>query len=104
MLRGNCPAGRLAHQAFGQNAVPHTALAKSQTGHAVASALSLAGLHGEPASWRIRFKKAMTPEDNKLSAATRAGGRRRIERRLAAVLSLDVQGYSQYGSLRRSCA
>ncbi len=72
----------------------HTALAKSQTGHAVASALSLAGLHGESSPWRIRFKKAMTPEDNKLSAATRAGGRRRIERRLAAVLSLDVLGYS----------
>ena len=72
----------------------HTVFAKGQIGRSATPASSLAGRHGELFPWRVRCKKAMTPEDSQPMAATPAGSRRRIERRLAAVLSLDVLGYS----------
>ena len=72
----------------------HAALAKGRIGRSAAPAFSLAGLHGELFPWRVRCKKVMTREDSQPMAVTPAGSRRRIERRLAAVLSLDVLGYS----------
>lgn len=63
-------------------------------GHVVAPPISLADLYGELSPWRLRVESKMTRENYQSSVASRVSNRRRIERRLAAVLSLDILGYS----------
>ncbi len=95
MFRTDCQVGPLARQAlFGRNVVDHTAFAKSPPWPVAAPSLELIGLHGELSAWRARVEESMTRENYQPPVAVQVGSGRKIERRLAAVLSLDILGYS----------
>ena len=95
MFREDCPAGPSTRQAlFGRNVVDHTALAKLPPWPVAAHPHELAAPHDELSSWRVRAEASMTRGNYQPPAAAQVGAGRKIERRLAALLSLDILGYS----------
>jgi adenylate cyclase len=53
-----------------------------------------ADLYGALPRWRIDARRSMILGDDRTAGGARAGGRQKIERRLAAILGADIMGYS----------